>query len=507
MPPINTLDKTIIALALAQMSLITTAADISVGVSCTLANAIRAANTNLAVDGCTAGSGDDTIILPDNSTITLTESVMDGELFGAGGLPLIASNITIQGNGSTLERSSAPATPSFRLIGMQDSAAVELNINSLTLQNGHAFYLDEAMEERGYGGAIYVSEGNTLALDNVTVSNNTSAGEGGGIYAFYSSSVEMNQSTISNNVASGDGGGLSANFFGSAIEARLRISNSVVSANTAGAYGGGLSVFSSEGIEITRSIISGNSTSFKGGGLDANFSMATTNASLTITQSAVINNVGDTLVQGYLGGGLTLYRGSVSINNSTISGNSAGGGGAVYMNASKVELVNTTVSNNTNFGTHGSISVAGNPMFAPSLTLFNAVIANSSNDVYAASDCSASYTPVLLATTSWIEDTPDLSCFNAAPPPAGIQQGDPGLDSLQRVGGSFGSTFIHYPQSNSGLLRNGDTSICTNVPVNGVDQTNKNRGTSACSIGAVENAEEAFFVVPIGPNKTITFSL
>ncbi len=431
---------------------------------------------------------------------------MDGELFGDGGLPLINSNITIQGNGSTLERSSAPATPPFRLIGMQDSAAVELNIISLTIQNGHAYYLDD-LDERGYGGGVYVPEGNRLVLNNVTITNNTSAGEGGGIYAFYSSSIEINQSTIINNVASGSGAGLGANFKGSAIEARLSIADSQISNNSASGYGGALSIYSSEGIDITRSNISGNSAGKKGGGIHANFKYATASSSLTLSQSALVNNVGDTLTSGYGGGGLNLYRGSVSITNSTVSGNTASSGGAIYLNASQVELLNTTISNNTNLSTGGSIFVAGNPTYKPSLTLLNTVIGNSSNDVNPASDCTASYVPVLLATASWIEDTPDLSCFNAAPPPAEIQQGDPGLGALQRAGASFGNTFIHYPQSNSGLLRNGDLSICTNAPVDGVDQLNRNRAANHCAIGAVNDAEETFFVVPIGPNKTVTFSL
>ena len=36
---------------------------------CSLREAIRAANLNAAIDGCTAGSGDDTIIIPDGTYI------------------------------------------------------------------------------------------------------------------------------------------------------------------------------------------------------------------------------------------------------------------------------------------------------------------------------------------------------------------------------------------------------------------------------------------------------
>jgi hypothetical protein len=49
------------------------AATIPVGDSCTLVDAITAANTDTATGGCPAGSGADTIVLPAGSTQTLTE--------------------------------------------------------------------------------------------------------------------------------------------------------------------------------------------------------------------------------------------------------------------------------------------------------------------------------------------------------------------------------------------------------------------------------------------------
>ena len=48
------------------------AATIPVSASCTLINAITAANTDTATGGCPAGSGADTIVLPAGSTQTLT---------------------------------------------------------------------------------------------------------------------------------------------------------------------------------------------------------------------------------------------------------------------------------------------------------------------------------------------------------------------------------------------------------------------------------------------------
>ena len=51
------------------MALPASAADIQVSSTCTLNNAIRSANTDTATGGCTAGSGDDNIILTGNLTL------------------------------------------------------------------------------------------------------------------------------------------------------------------------------------------------------------------------------------------------------------------------------------------------------------------------------------------------------------------------------------------------------------------------------------------------------
>ncbi|MCS6909343.1 MAG: CSLREA domain-containing protein, partial [Anaerolineales bacterium] len=64
---------------------------------CSLREAIQAANTNTAVSGCTAGSGDDTITVP-AGTYTLTIPGNNEDNGQTGDLD-ITSNITIIGAG------------------------------------------------------------------------------------------------------------------------------------------------------------------------------------------------------------------------------------------------------------------------------------------------------------------------------------------------------------------------------------------------------------------------
>jgi hypothetical protein len=65
----------------------TDAATITVRGACTLVHAIRAANTDRASGSCPAGQGADTIVLPVNSTHTLTQ--VDNSTYGPAGLPVI----------------------------------------------------------------------------------------------------------------------------------------------------------------------------------------------------------------------------------------------------------------------------------------------------------------------------------------------------------------------------------------------------------------------------------
>lgn len=96
------------------------------GVTCTLVDAITAANSDTAVGGCAAGNGADTITL-NNSVYALIAVNND-----ANGLPVITSPITIVGNGATLQRLST--APAFRFFEVASNG--HLTLTGLTLTGG-----------------------------------------------------------------------------------------------------------------------------------------------------------------------------------------------------------------------------------------------------------------------------------------------------------------------------------------------------------------------------------
>jgi filamentous hemagglutinin family protein len=105
--------------------------------------------------------------------------------------------------------------------------------------------------------------------------------------------------------------------------------------------GGGLLVYcnaTTATVTISDSTISGNSATGEGGGLLVG--AAGTTATVTITDSTISGNMaGD-------GGGIFNKSGAVTISDSTISGNMAGDGGGIFNQSGAVTISDSTISGN-----------------------------------------------------------------------------------------------------------------------------------------------------------------
>lgn len=264
------------------------------GVNCTLADAIVAANTNTAVNGCTGGSGADVISLMTDVTLTSVHNM----LYGPNGLPLVESAITIAGNGHTLAR--AAAAPPLRLLTVASGG--NLTINHLDLQNGYT--------GNAAGGALLnvaSTASASLTLNDSTVSgSSTTFAFGGGITNFgfppYVATMTINRSTISGNSASASstvGGGGIVNL---GTTAHLTLNDSTVTGNTAAsaAGGGGIvnanySTYGVGSVTLNRSVVSGNTA---GVGDDIRND---TGGTFTANNYNVLGDSGDTNAQAFAG--------------------------------------------------------------------------------------------------------------------------------------------------------------------------------------------------------------
>src|SRR4051812_16838302 len=134
------------------------------------------ANLISAVATADNTSGAVILVLPASTTYTLT--AVKNNWYGPNGLPPIDNDITIQGNGATIQRGTEPGTPAFRLFYVSGGLAGELpagglTLTDLTLQNGSAQGGNGGSGGGGglgAGGAIF-NQG-TLQLRNVTLTAN-----------------------------------------------------------------------------------------------------------------------------------------------------------------------------------------------------------------------------------------------------------------------------------------------------------------------------------------------
>src|SRR5262245_29687306 len=234
---------------------------------CSLVEAIVNANDDAATHAdCPAGSGADTIVLPANAYMLLSNAYVTRYSTSSGitfsgpsfGLPQITSRITIEGNGATIHRDGN--APAFGLIGVRGNFPLPSTPGDLTLQNvtlsggsggvsnnGNTSIKNSVISGNKGNG---VSNSGTLAIENSIISGNT----GSGVSNFYGTLTIAN-STISGNASNSGGGGV-YNYGG-----RLTIANSTISGNRAG-HGGGVSnspgYYGGGTLTLNNSLIAGN---------------------------------------------------------------------------------------------------------------------------------------------------------------------------------------------------------------------------------------------------------
>lgn len=289
-------------------------------------------------------AGADTLDLDGSCTYTLDQVNNDGAGDGPNGLPLVTSEITINGYGAKIARGET--APAFRIFHVNANGTLALN--DVTISGG---LLTHHTPVTG-GGGIY--NAGALNLNGCTLTGHSArALEGGAI--FNSGSLYVTNTTISSNIGA-VGSGIASVGGGRTAT----IVNSTVSDNWSGGDGGGIAVVYGS-LTIKNSTISGNSTGQEtyGGGIVAH------SADTTITNSTI---AGNTSGKGFgasadsVGGGIANVSGNLFISNSTISGNTTGSGGTngggVFTD-SYAELKNTILANNGTENCYGVFTNRG----------------------------------------------------------------------------------------------------------------------------------------------------
>ncbi len=505
---------------------------------CSLIEAVNNANNDNDTSGgdCVAGAaGADTINLPAGGAFTFSASyVYDA---GNNGLPTITSEITINGNGSTLDLGGAAV--GVRLARV--SASGDLTVVDTTISGGYMYDAthgggvfrveggeltidDSTLTEnatRSYGGAIFALDDATLTITNNSTISGNLAFRGGGVYS-RESATTIEDSAVSGNTADRSGGGVQAN------RGALSITGSVINDNgwepgqigVAGYvdYGGGV-LASRATLSIATTTIDGNYSGYGGGGL-----WVQNATGVTISQSAITNNVANGAGGGVRWGAFGdsgAYPAIGSITNTTISGNVANDGGGVVVRVGELTLNNVTVSDNT-------AEYGGGILVDDTLTLNRTIIsgnsADSGDEVYIYSGTYGSGTVTAnnfnlfghngvsnaAAFTNFAPGATDITATSDGTEPTALAAI---LAPLADNGGpTTPATETHALVANSPALDRGPNAACAAAPVDGVDQRDVARNQNGigaasaneCDVGAYEYAAAPVDGICPAPGNEVT---
>jgi hypothetical protein len=262
--------------------------------TCTLVDAITAANSDSVVGGCVAGSGADTIEL--TTDVTLTAVNNQPNLWQANGLPVVTSDITIEGGSFAIER--GVGAPLFSLLEVATTGT--LTLADATLRNGYATHVSGAIANSGF-----------TTLTNCVISSNSATQWGGGISNF--GHLVLTNSTVSGNTTVHFGGGGISNYYG-----YLTVTKSTITGNVAAEYYGGGILNNYGQVTVTNSTVSGNSAFLSGGGIHNGY-----DGQVTLANSTVSGNS----ASAHSGGGVHNAAGSrgLTLGNTIIADNPSGG--------------------------------------------------------------------------------------------------------------------------------------------------------------------------------------
>ncbi|MBR5415503.1 MAG: hypothetical protein IK105_06160 [Thermoguttaceae bacterium] len=144
----------------------------------------------------------------------------------------------------------------------------------------------------------------------------------------------------------------------------------ITGGNTVSSYGEGGGICNTGTLTITNSTISGNTASGGGGNYGDGGGIYNESGTLTITNSTISGNTASDD-----GGGIYNESGTLTITNSTVSGNTADWGGGIC-NDGTLTITNSTVSGNETFAFGGGINnIAG------MLTLTGSTVTENYSDV------------------------------------------------------------------------------------------------------------------------------
>jgi predicted outer membrane repeat protein len=249
------------------------------------------------------------------------------------------------------------------------------------------------------GGAVYFTNGTSLQISNCTLQNNTAKASGGGVYLAHGGLIVDHSQFLQNKATNttGTGGAIATN-----TNTNLSVTSSTISGNTAGSSGGGIYASSTSIVNLTGSVLANNTAQGAGGALCGGSNTTVTSctidgnsasagggismpggtvaaATLRIESSAVTNNHSTNAGGGVWARSVLQASHGAFIVNSTLSGNAAStSGGGIYNQYGLVSVENSTITKNTAAVNRGS-GIATRGTTAQQTVIASSIVAGNVN--------------------------------------------------------------------------------------------------------------------------------
>lgn len=254
------------------------------------------------------------------------------------------------------------------------------------------------------------------------------------------------------------------------------------------ASGNGAGILNFGTATIVNSTFSGNSIVTGGGAAVQNV------GAMTVDKSSFLNN-SVTSLSGIADGAAINNNGtSLTVSNSTFSGNNAGRGGAI------VASTGLTIYNSTIVGNNANVACGAGAVFAVgTTTLANTIVANNTSGGACRPNCNGS----VVAGPDSMSDNADCG--------AAITQ----KTFVQINLGALAGSPAYFPlNAGSAAIDAGSNAICAATPVNNTSQNNVTRpidgngdANAVCDVGSFEAAAAAAPVPPVTAPTLSTWAL
>jgi len=501
----------------------TTLDDVEDNGNCTLREAVIAANTDASRDGCQAGTGLDTIVLP-AGTYSFMISAGDDYQDPASGDLEVSGPAIIRGAGR--DETIVDANRLDRIFETQG----HVTIQDLTMQDGNADWADDYSVRDG--GAGIFNHG-TLILTNVKIAENfNDLQSGGGVKNDGDLTVE--NSLFFHNSSYGPGAAIENG--GTARISQTRFEHNGAYSDGAIYNAVGATLVIDDSLFIDNSTLHNASVLFGDGKMTVRNSLIDCNDNLALESGAIWVKGGETLLEtvtiercvsqgsggaiiqdggmlqivrsvikngaGNEGGGIALREGSLEVQESLISGNNAVRGAAIHVSGGSGLVINSTLVDNT-VEESGAVYLVGGTIELRSVTLAGntgggLVVAGGTarvhNSILAGNgpDCSAGAGGIDSLGYNLVGDAAGCNWVKTCGDDLGSasQPINPKLGPLEDNGGP---TWTVELQPGSPAVDDGDNANCPATDQRGFPRPKdgNNDGNASCDKGAYEVQEKA----------------